>query len=84
VIVTNKESEKSLRVTLDAGFKADRAFATCMDNPSLTALAGTTIQTATVAPSGEFFPKRAYDLTVTDGQVNFYVPRRGAVVISIT
>jgi hypothetical protein len=84
VIVTNKESEKSLRVTLDAGFKANHAIATCMENPSLTALAGTTIQRATVAPSGEFSPKRAYTLTVTEGRVNCYVPSMGAIVISIT
>jgi hypothetical protein len=52
--------------------------------PSPTALSGVTIQGTAVAPDGAFQPAAAYALTLSDAQLNCYVPALSAVLIQLS
>ena len=83
VIVVNKDANKDLHLTLNAGRKVNSASLSCLTNPSLEALTGTRIQGGEIKVNGDHAPAADYQLVANGESVSCYVPSKGAVLVKM-
>jgi hypothetical protein len=84
LIVVNKDALQSITLTIETNQSIRTATQQTMTGPSLAAIAGVTIQGATVNSDGSFAPAIAETLTPTGTQTTCDIPALSAVLISIT
>jgi hypothetical protein len=91
VLLVNKDATQSLDVSIvlpqamsTAALQQMTQLSSGEAAPSLSALAGITIQGATVATDGAFQPGPAYALALSGAQLFCYVPALSAVLIQLT
>ena len=84
MIVVNKDALQSMTLTIETNQSIRTATQLTMTGPSLAAIAGVTIQGATVNSDGSFAPAIAETLTAAGTQTTCNIPPLSAVLISIT
>ena len=81
--IINKDttSTQNLQVTITLPITVASATLKVMTNTTLSAHTGTTIQGASISPTGSFTPAADYTLNVTGTTVTCYVPTNSAVLV---
>jgi hypothetical protein len=84
IILVNKDTLQNLTLTIQANQPVETASMQTMTGPSLAALAGVTIQGATMNKDGTFAPASPGTLTPAAGRTTCFLPALSAALISIT
>ena len=83
IVLVNKDSTQSLRVSIDCGQTLNSAVLLLMTAPSLDATSGVTIQGSGIASDGGFCPGAPYTLPVSGSTVSCYLGALSAALISV-
>jgi hypothetical protein len=83
IVVINKDSAKTLNVTIDCGFRVSGTSLTELRAPSLSALSGMTYQGKAIGLNGSIAPAAAYTPAFSGENVTAYVAPTTAVLIRV-
>jgi hypothetical protein len=84
IVVINKDADRNLTATIQAGRAAHQASATLLTMPSLQSTEGIRIQGAIVGKDGSFSPHPPVNLKISDGGIFTTVNAGSAALIQVS